>query len=97
MMGAVGAVNTQAATAVIGGIDGTQAAVPSTAEVLSFTEFFARAMPKSITFTLPSGCTMMFWGLMSRWMMSWLWATVRAWRNSDRTGNNDGQGFQWPL
>ena len=29
-------------------------------------EFFARAMPKSMTFTLPSGCTMMFCGLMSR-------------------------------
>ena len=43
------------------------------------TEFLARAMPKSMTFTLPSGWTMMFCGLMSRWMMSWLWATDSAW------------------
>ena len=43
------------------------------------TEFFARAMPKSMTFTLPSGCTMMFCGLMSRWMMSRPWATESAW------------------
>ena len=37
--------------------------------------FLARAMPKSITLMLPSGSTMMFCGLMSRWMISCLWAT----------------------
>ena len=47
------------------------------------TEFLARAMPKSITFTLPSGWTMMFCGLMSRWMMSWLWATESAWHTCE--------------
>ena len=36
-----------------------------------------QAMPKSITFTVPSRSTMMFWGLMSRWMMPRLWAWPR--------------------
>ena len=40
--------------------------------------FLARAMPKSITLMLPSGSTMMFCGLMSRWMISCLWATESA-------------------
>ena len=47
------------------------------------TEFFARAMPKSMTFTLPSGCTMMFCGLMSRWMMSSPCATDSAWHTCE--------------
>ena len=36
-------------------------------------------MPKSATFTLPSRSTMMFWGLMSRWMMPRLcaWESAR--------------------
>ena len=36
------------------------------------------AMPKSVTFTLPSRRTMMLWGLMSRWMIPRLWAWPRA-------------------
>lgn len=40
--------------------------------------FLARAMPKSMTLMLPSGSTMMFCGLMSRWMISCLCATESA-------------------
>ena len=36
-----------------------------------------QAIPKSATFTLPSRSTMMFWGLMSRWMMPRLWAWLK--------------------
>ena len=36
------------------------------------------AMPKSVTFTLPSRSTMMLWGLMSRWMMPLEWAWLNA-------------------
>ena len=36
-----------------------------------------QAMPKSVTFTVPSRRTMMFWGLMSRWTMPRLWAWLR--------------------
>ena len=48
-----------------------------------------KAMPKSVTFTVPSRRTMMFWGLMSRWTMPRLWAWlspfmiwVIKWRDS---------------
>ena len=34
-------------------------------------------MPKSATRTLPSRRTMMFWGLMSRWITPRLWAWLR--------------------
>ena len=37
-----------------------------------------RAMPKSITFTRPSRVTMMFAGLMSRWITPWAWAAASA-------------------
>ena len=37
-----------------------------------------RAMPKSATLMVPSRRSMMFWGLMSRWMMPLLWACSRA-------------------
>ena len=39
----------------------------------------ARAMPKSATFTLPSRLIIMFWGLMSRWMMCCSWAAAIPW------------------
>ena len=48
-----------------------------------------KAMPKSVTFTVPSRRTMMFWGLISRWTMPRLWAWLRPfmiwvikWRDS---------------
>ncbi len=38
----------------------------------------ALAIPKSVTFTVPPGVTMMFPGLMSRWYTPASWATVSA-------------------
>ena len=37
----------------------------------------ARAIPKSVTLTLPSVEMMMFCGFTSRWMMPWAWAAAR--------------------
>ena len=54
-----------------------------------------RAMPKSATLTLPSRRTMMFWGLMSRWMMPRLWACASAltiWVMKC----SDSRQFSWP-
>jgi hypothetical protein len=54
-------------------------AVPSTVAVwVNDSEVVARAMPKSITFTSPDGVSMMFPGLMSRWMMPVRWAKASA-------------------
>jgi hypothetical protein len=53
--------------------------VPRTAAVCCTVSFVVtRAMPKSVTFTRPSRVTMMFAGLMSRWITPWEWATVSA-------------------
>ena len=38
----------------------------------------ARAMPKSVTFTSPSGVMRMFPGFTSRWTTPWRWAKASA-------------------
>ena len=56
------------------------AAVPMTAPVwvrLS-SVFMARAMPKSVTLTTPSGVMSTFPGFTSRWTTPWRWAKARA-------------------
>ena len=56
----------------------------------------SQAMPKSATLTLPSRRTMMFWGLMSRWMMPRLWAWPRA-RTIWVMKCSASRQFSWPL
>ena len=50
----------------------------STAPSLAASESSAFASPKSRTFTVPSGLTLMFAGFRSRWTMPWLWAASSA-------------------
>ncbi len=38
----------------------------------------ARAIPKSVTFSRPSGATTTLWGLMSRWTIEWRCANPTA-------------------
>jgi hypothetical protein len=40
--------------------------------------FVARAMPKSMSFTVPSSSTMTFPGFRSRWIRPLLWTSARA-------------------
>ena len=44
-------------------------------------ELVERAMPKSVTLTLPSRSTITFWGLMSRWIIPRLWACFQTLKN----------------